>query len=118
LNGVPLFVDDEAEAPVLIKESQTIAAFVVENGDLSFAHPILDDARLDIKSTPYNSCVDAKGALFKLHYGHGLKIPSAAGPSSIFYSQQELESQIGAAISRNARRRLVVLAFGPFAEGK
>jgi hypothetical protein len=90
LNGIPLFVDDEAEPPVLIKESQTIAAFVVvestlaENGDLSFAHPILDDARLDIKSTPYNSCVDAKGALFKLHYGHGLKIPSAADPSSIY----------------------------------
>src|SRR5262249_8260870 len=45
LDGVPFFVDDEAEAPVPVKESQPIATRILvdsplaENRDLSFAHP-------------------------------------------------------------------------------
>lgn len=45
LDGVPFFVDDEAEAPVLMKERQPIASSILidsmlaENRDLSFAHP-------------------------------------------------------------------------------
>ena len=77
LDGVPFFVDNEAEAPVLMKERQPIASSVLidstlaENRDLSFAHPNLNEGRLDIEPASDDSCIDAEGALFKLHYGHG-----------------------------------------------
>ncbi len=82
LDGVPFFVDNEAEAPVLMKERQPIASSVLinstlaENRDLSFAHPNLNEARLDIEPVSDDRCIDAEGALFKLHYSHGLRCGS------------------------------------------
>jgi len=78
LDGIPFFVDNEAEAPVLMKERQPIASSVLinstlgENRDLSFAHPKLNERGLDIEPSSDDSCIDAEGTLFKLHYGHGL----------------------------------------------
>jgi hypothetical protein len=48
LDGIPFFIDNKAEAPVLVKESQPIATRTLvdsplaENRDLSFAHPTLN----------------------------------------------------------------------------
>ena len=84
LNGIPFFVNNEAEAPVLIKESQPIATRVLvdsplaENRDLSFAHPNLNEGRFDIEPTSDDSRIDTEGALFKLHYGHGSRCGSRA----------------------------------------
>ena len=41
-----------------------------------FAHPNLNEGRLDIEPLSDDSCIDAGGALFKLHYGHGLRCAS------------------------------------------
>jgi hypothetical protein len=85
-DGVALFVDNEAEAPVLMKERHPIASRVLidttlaENRDLSFAHPNLNEAGLEIETVSDDSCIDAEGALFKLHYGHGLRFASKTPP--------------------------------------
>jgi hypothetical protein len=84
LDGIPFFVNNKAEAPVLIKEGQPIASRVLvdsplaENRDLSFAHPNLNERRFDIQPTSDDSRIDTEGALFKLHYGHGLRYGSRA----------------------------------------
>ena len=77
LDGVPFFVDNEAETPVLMKECQPITSGVLidptlaENRDLAFAHPSLNEGRLDIEPSSDNGCINAECALFKIHYGHG-----------------------------------------------
>ncbi len=79
LHDIPFFVDNKAKAPVSIKERQPIASHVLidsalaANRDLSFAHPNRNEGRLDIEPTSDDGCVDAEGALFKLHYGHSLR---------------------------------------------
>jgi hypothetical protein len=88
LEGIARFVDNEAETSVLIKERQPIASRVLiestlaENRDLSLAHPNRNKGRLDIKPTSDDGCIDAEGALFKLHYDHGLRLHQ---PSAISY---------------------------------
>jgi hypothetical protein len=83
LDSVPFVVDNEAEAPVLMKERQPIASSVfinstfAENRNLSFAHPNLNERRLDIEPSSDDSCIDAEGAFFKLHYGHGMRLQDA-----------------------------------------
>jgi hypothetical protein len=77
LDGISCFVDNEAEAPVLIKESQPMTSCIIdstlaENRNLSFTHPKLNEGGLDIEPTSDDSCLDAESTLFKLHYGHGL----------------------------------------------
>jgi hypothetical protein len=68
LDGISFFVDNEAEAPVLIKESQPMAPYVLvdstlaENRYLSFAHLTLNKRRLDIEPSSDDSCIDAEGA--------------------------------------------------------
>jgi hypothetical protein len=80
LDGIARFVDNETKAPVLIKERQSIASRVLiesalaESRDLSLAHPNRNEAWVDIEPTSDDSCIDAQGALFKLHYGHGLRL--------------------------------------------
>jgi hypothetical protein len=82
LDGVAFFLDNETKAPVLMKERHPIASRVfidttlAENRDLSFAHPNLNEGGLDIEPLSDDSCIDAEGALFKLHYGHGLRCAS------------------------------------------
>jgi hypothetical protein len=79
-DGIPFFVDNQAEAPVLVKECQPIASCVLvdstlaENRDLSFAHPKLNERGLDIEPASYDGCIDAEGPLLKLHYGHGFTV--------------------------------------------
>ena len=83
LDSVPFVVDNEAEAPVLMKERQPIASSVfinstlVENRNLSFTHSNLNERRLDIEPSSDDSCIDAEGAFFKLHYGHGMRLQDA-----------------------------------------
>jgi hypothetical protein len=77
LDGVAFFVDNETKSPVLMKERHPIASRVLvdtalaEHRDLSFAHPSLNEGGVDIEPLSDDSCIDAEGALFKLHYGHG-----------------------------------------------
>ena len=84
LDIVAFFVDNETKAPVLMKERHPIASRVVidtalaENRDLSFAHPIQNEGGFDIDPLSDDSCIDAEGALFKFHYGHGLRCPCKA----------------------------------------
>ena len=81
MDGVAFFVDNETKAPVLMKERHPIASRVLinstlaDNRDLSFAHPNLNERGLDIEPLSDVGCIDAEGALFKLHYGHGLDAP-------------------------------------------
>src|SRR6202167_6340492 len=81
LDGVAFFVDNEAEAPVLMKERHPIASRVLidttlaENRDFSFAHPNLNEGGLDVEPSSDDGCIDAERALFTLHYGHGLRCP-------------------------------------------
>jgi hypothetical protein len=82
------FVDNEAEAPVLVKERQPIASrvFIVsafaEDRDLSFAHLSLNEGGLHIEPASDYSCIDAKVALLDLHDGHGLRFRPPKDPSS------------------------------------
>ncbi len=61
LNGIPFFIDNEAESPVLIKERQPIASCVfiestlAENRYLSLAHPNRNEGGLDIKTVSDDS---------------------------------------------------------------
>ena len=77
LDGVPFFVDNEAETPVLMKECQSIASRVLidptlaESRDLAFAHPNLNEGGFDTERSSDNGCINADCALFKAHYGHG-----------------------------------------------
>jgi hypothetical protein len=86
LDGIPFFVDNEAEAPVPIKESQPMASCVLvnstlaENRDLSFAHLTLNERRLDIEPSSDDGCIDAEGAPLKLHYSHGLRFRLPLNP--------------------------------------
>jgi len=86
LNGISFFIDNEAESPILIKERQSIASRVLiestlaENRDLSLAHPNRNEGGVDIEPTSDDSCIDAEGALFKLHYGHGLRLYPPRAP--------------------------------------
>ena len=63
-----------------MKERHPIASRVLihtafaENRDLSFAHPNLNEGGLDIEALSDDSCIDAEGTIFKLHYGLGLKM--------------------------------------------
>jgi len=63
-----------------MKERHPIASRVLidttlgENRDLSFAHPNLNEGGLDIEPSSDDSCINADGALFKLHYGHCLNM--------------------------------------------
>ena len=88
LDGVAFFVDNETKAPVLMKKRHPIASRVLidttlaQNRDLSFAHPNLNEGGLDIEPLSDDGCIDAEGALFKLHYGHGLKCASKTPPCS------------------------------------
>jgi hypothetical protein len=98
LDGISFFVDNEAEAPVLIKESQPMAPYVLvdstlaENRYLSFAHLTLNKRRLDIEPSSDDSCIDAEGALLKLHYGHGLRLRSNfEGQPFIWVLRKEVE---------------------------
>ena len=92
LDGVAFFVDNEAKVPILMKERHPIASSVLihatfaENRDFSFAHPNLNEGGLDIEPLSDDSCIDAEGALFKLHYGHGLKCGSKTSPRSSILS--------------------------------
>jgi hypothetical protein len=101
LHDITFFVDNEAEAPVPIKERQPITSCVfiestlAENRDLSLAHPNRNKGRLDIKPTSDDGCIDAEGALFKLHYGHGLAAPSAIIHFIYGYSPKEVERRSG-----------------------
>ena len=80
LHGVAFLVDNETKAPVLMKERHPIASRVLidttlgKNRDLSFAHPNLNEGGLDIEPLSDDGCIDAEGALFKLHYGHCLNM--------------------------------------------
>jgi len=86
LNGIPFFIDNEAESPILIKERQSIASRVLiestlaESRDLSLAHPNRNEGGLDIEPTSDDSCIDAESSLFKLHYGHGLRLYPPRAP--------------------------------------
>ena len=88
LDGVAFFLDNETKAPVLMKERHPIASRVfidttlAENRDLSFAHPNLNEGGLDIEPFSDDGCIDAEGALFKLHYGHSLRCASKTSPRS------------------------------------
>jgi hypothetical protein len=92
LDGVAFFVDNETKAPVLMKERHPIAPCVLidttlaENRDLSFAHPNLNEGGLDVEPLSDDSCIDAEGAVFKLHYGHGSTCASEAPPCSSILS--------------------------------
>jgi hypothetical protein len=100
LDGIPFFVDNEAEAPVLIKESQPMASCVLvdstlaENRDLSFAHLTLNERRLDIEPSSDDSCIDAEGALLKLYHSHGLRFRLPLSPQflrGIWVLRKEVE---------------------------
>ena len=86
LEGIARFVDNESETSVLIKERQPITSRVLiesalaENRDLSFAHPNRNEGGLDIEPTSDDSCIDAENSLFKLHYGHGLRLYPPRAP--------------------------------------
>jgi hypothetical protein len=88
LDGVAFFVDNETKAPVLMKKRHPIASRVVidtalaKNRDLFFAHPNLNEGGLDIEPLSDDNCIDAEGALFKFHYGHGLRCASKTPPRS------------------------------------
>ena len=94
LDGVAFFVDNETKAPVLMKESHPIASRVLidttlaENRDLSFAHPNLNEGGLDIEPLSDDSCIEAKGALFKLKYGHGLGYASKTHTALVNFERQ------------------------------
>jgi hypothetical protein len=86
LDGVAFFVDNEMKASALMKERHPIASRVLiettlaENRDLSFAHPIQNERGFDIDPLSDDSCIDAEGAHFKFHYGHGLRCASKTPP--------------------------------------
>ena len=81
LDSIPFFVDNEAETPVLIKESQPVAARVpivssfAENRDPSLAHPNRNEGRLDVKSASDNGRIESEGAVFKIYYRLSLSPP-------------------------------------------
>ena len=91
-NDVSLFINDDTKASILMKERQPIASSVLvnstlaENRDLSFAHPNLNEGGLDVEPSSDDSCIDAEGALFKLHYGHSLRCGSETPPRSSIFS--------------------------------
>src|SRR5215469_13816450 len=78
VDGIPFFVDNDAETLVLIKERQPIASCVVivsafaENRDPSLAYPNRNEGRLNIEPASDNGCIDSERALFKIHYRLGL----------------------------------------------
>jgi hypothetical protein len=78
-DGIARFVDNKAEAPILIKKIQPIASCVfiesmlAQNRDLFLAHPNRNEGRLNIEPASDDSCIDAECALFKLHNGLGLR---------------------------------------------
>jgi hypothetical protein len=69
LDSAPFFVDNEAKAPVLMKERQPIAPGVLidstlaENRELSFAHLNLNEGRFNPESSSDNGCIDAKSTM-------------------------------------------------------
>ena len=87
-DGIARFVDNKAEAPILIKKIQPIASCVfiestlAQNRDLSLAHANLNEGGLDIEPSSDDTGIDAESALSKLHYGHSLRCASKTSPRS------------------------------------
>jgi hypothetical protein len=76
LEHVTLIVDDEAKAPAAGKERQSMPPFILfdspftQAGDLSFAHPLLDERWLGPEAFCDDGHINLNGAIFKLDHCH------------------------------------------------
>jgi hypothetical protein len=98
LDGVPFFVENEAETSVLMKECQPLASrdligpTLAESRDLAFAHPNLNEGGLDTEHSSDNGCINAECAIFKIHYGHGARHGSKRRPALLNFKCQPLSA--------------------------